>query len=378
MVAYFSGSTFGQTIENAIEETGKLVFCKELSDELDIHKYMKQNITKFEGVEELILDTSICTNLDDEIVETLEMVRTMYDSMKIIVFAPYKEDGDEFLTKCFNMGILNIINCDDFCEIRNEFLLCINHGKTYRDAVKYKETKREKIVIKHEVKRAVNKRMVGIAGTEENIGVTHNAIILSNYFRKQGYRIALVEMNESGAFQSIANDFGERLINEEYFTLSGVDYYPNGSEEKIVEILARSYNLIIFDLGEYEKCNRMVFERCEDRIIIAGSKPWELEKLDKVFEIASDETLPKYIFCFNFTQKKDWPAIIEGMGELNNVSFMEYTEDPFSNSNFAGADEIFKDCLPERTEEKKRGIVNQLAEKLKPKRKKKEAGGLEQ
>lgn len=373
MVAYFSGSTFGQTIENAIEETGKLVFCKELSDELDIHKYMKQNITKFEGVENLIIDTSVCTNLDDEIVAALEMVRTMYDSMRIIVFAPYKEAGDDFLTKCFNMGILNIINCDDFCEIREEFLLCLNTGKTYRDAVKYKEAKREKIVIKHEVKRAVNKRMVGFAGTEENIGVTHNAIILANFFRKQGYRIALVEMNDTGAFSAIAADFGERIFNEEYFTLSGVDYYPECREEKIVEILARSYNLVIFDLGEYEKCNRVVFERCEDRVIISGSKPWELGKLDKVFELATDEALPEYIFCFNFTQKKDWDAIREGMGELKNVYFMEYAEDPFSNSDFSGAEEIFKECLPEQTAEKKKGFVGQLMEKVKPKGKAKQA-----
>lgn len=63
---------------------------------------------------------------------------------------------------------------------------------SYRDAAKYKDSVPEKISVKH-TRKTVMKRMIGIAGTCENIGVTHNAIVLANFFRQKGYMVALVE-----------------------------------------------------------------------------------------------------------------------------------------------------------------------------------------
>ncbi len=363
MIIYFSGTTFNQTIENAVEETGNLIFCREVENELDFFKHIKQNIAKYESVETCIVDVSVCANTEEELLSALEMLRTMYDRMRIIVFAPYRETGDDFLTKCLHMGILDIINTNDFREIREELTFCITKGKTYRDSVKFKEAKMEKAVIKHEIRRAVHKRMAGLAGTESNIGVTHNAVVLANFLRKKGFMVALAEMNPSGAFLRIAEDFGERLFNEGYFTLNGVDFYPGCTQEETAAILSRSYNFILFDFGAYAECDRAAFERCEDRFIIAGSKPWETDRIDDVFAAAPKDVLLKYIFCFNFTQRKDQKAIREGMGEMERVYFLNYTEDPFTDSDFSGAEEIFSDCLPAREEEKKKGILHRFSGK---------------
>ena len=92
---------------------------------------------------------SVCLNTDEELLAALEMVRTMYDDIRLIVFAPYRQTGDLFLTNCLAMGITNIINTDDFCAIQDELKYCIQTGKTYRDAVKYKESRPEKITVRH-------------------------------------------------------------------------------------------------------------------------------------------------------------------------------------------------------------------------------------
>lgn len=355
MINYITGSTYNQVIQNVVEEVKDIVFTTEIANEIDIAKYIKQNITKLGEIDTLIIDISVCTNTDEEIVTTFEMIRTMYDALKIIVLAAYRADGDEFLTQCFNLGILNIINTNDFLIIREELKMCLVEGKSFKDSIKYKNTKIEKIVVKHETKKAVNKKLVGFAGTETNIGVTHNAIILANYFRKSGFMVALVEMNSSSAFDEISKDFDEKEFDEGYFTLHGVDFYSNCNAEKMIKVMGHSYNFIILDCGSYATCDRVMFERCEERIIVTGSKSWETDKMNAIFASVNKETLIQYTFCFNFTPEKDCKAIKEGMGDIKKVHFLKYTEDPFTSSDFSDADIIFEENLPDKiVEEKKR------------------------
>lgn len=357
MITYFTGSTFNQVIGSSIQEIDELVYEPRIEEDQDFNKFIKQNLTGMAGIDCLILDISVCINTDEELLNALEMIRTMYDTIRIIVFAPYRATGDRFLTSCLNMGITNIINSDDFNEIRDELKHCIQTGKTYREAVRYKERQPEKVIVKH-VRRAVNKRMIGVAGTESNIGVTHNVLVLANYFRKKGFMVALAEQNESGAFRAICEDFEEKCFEEGYFTMNGVDFYPGVDEEKMQMLQARSYNVIILDFGVFDEHSREAFERCEDKMIIAGSKSWELGAVNRVFANASKDVLMKYIFCFNFTQEKEQEAIRKGMGELQSVHFLKYAEDPFSEAAFPDGDEIFADILPEEPEETvKEGIL---------------------
>lgn len=360
MVTYFTGSTFNQIIQGSIEEVDELVYQPKIEEDQDFLKFIKQNLNGLSGVDCLILDTSVCINTDAELLNALEMIRTMYDAIRIIVFAPYHETGNGFLTSCLNMGITNIINTDDFNLIRDELKYCVTKGKTYREAVKYKESHPEKVVVKH-AKRAVNKRMIGIAGAESNIGTTHNTLVLANYFRKKGFMVAVAEVNDSGAFMAICEDFEESMFEDGYYTMNGIDFYPSADEEKLQSVQKKSYNVILLDFGAYGPDNKEAFERCEDKIIIAGSKSWELEAVNRIFANASKDVLMKYVFCFNFTQEKDYEVIRSGMGELESVHFLKYSDDPFSDCTFPDGDEIFMDILPEKPqEEQKKGIFAKL------------------
>lgn len=357
MIVYLTGNTFQQIIHNSITDLEELVTNQEVSNEIDFMKFAKQSITSLESVDVLIIDISAFINTDDEIIMALEMIRTMYDEMKIIVLAAYRATGDELLTRCFNLGIWNIINTNDFVEIRAELQKCIKTGKSFKDAVKYKNAKAEKVIIKHEVKKTVNKKLVGITGTETNIGVTHNAIVLANYFRKKGYMVALAEMNNSNVFSNIKDEFDETEYEEGYFTLHGIDYYRECNQEKLVQIMEHSYNFIILDFGYIKGCDVITFEKCDERILISGSKPWEWMSMNGIFAMYENnkKALKKINFCYNFTPKSDYEGIKKGMGELEgNTYFLEYTEDPFSSSNFTNADEIFEEYLPEEVDEEKK------------------------
>lgn len=364
MVTYFTGKTFNQIVKESVKECSAIEYEPVVDDNQDFYKYIKKNIVGLSGIDQLIIDTSASLNTDEEILDSLEMIRTMYDHVRLIVFAPYRNTGEKFLADCLNMGITNIVNTNDFNDVKKELIYCMKEGMSYRDAVKYKELQTDKIVVKHAVKRAVHKRMIGIAGAEGNIGITHNAIVLANFFRKKGFMVALAEWNISGAYQTICESFEESLFKEGYFTINGIDFYPGVDEERMQLVLEHSYNVIIIDFGCFSEENKGAFERCEDRLIITGSKPWEMDALNKIFSAASKDTLNKYHFCFNFTQKNDYDAIREGMGELDNVYFLKYLEDPFTESDFADGETIFADILPEEEKaEEKKGVFSRLFRK---------------
>lgn len=377
MISYFSGSTFNQAILGGIKKADELIFEENVENNQDFYKYIKQNIINLSEIDSLVLDISACINTDEEILNALEMLRTMYDSMKIIVVAPYYELGNPFLTKCVQMGICNIINTDDFRQIELDVEKCILQGMTYREAAKFKEVRPEKLLVKHKVKRAVNKRLIGVAGTETNIGTTHTAIILANYLRKQGFMVALAERAKTEAFASICDAYGENIFEEGYFTLSGVDFWPAVDDEKMQMLLTHSYNVIVIDFGLYEQTNKDAFERCEDRLVISGSKPWEMEAVNHVFSEASKEVLKKYTFIFNFTPESDYEDIVEGMNGLHTV-FLNYTENPFKENEFPSGKEIFAEILPEEEEkEKKNGILSRFFSKKRGNQSATEIGPLE-
>ena len=153
MITYITGSTYYQVIKSTVEGTGELIMQTEVSEEIDFYKYVKCNISKLDGMDKLIIDLSVCQNTDEEIIKALEMLRSLYDSLRIIVFAPYLETGNILLMQCFTLGIVNIINTDDFNAVHKELEECILPGKKFKDAVKYKEVKAEKLDIRREIKK---------------------------------------------------------------------------------------------------------------------------------------------------------------------------------------------------------------------------------
>lgn len=364
MIVYITGSTYFQVIKNTVENTGELIMQTEISEEIDFYKYVKTNITKLDGAEKLIIDFSVCKNTDEEIVKALEMLRSLYDNLRIIIIAPYLETGSELLMQCFTLGILNIINTDDFNEICEELDECIKIGKKFKDAIKYKEAKTEKLDIKHEVKKTVNNHLIGIAGSEHRIGTTHTSFLLANFFRKKGFMVALLEMNDSKAFCCIQEGFEEKESEGGFFTLNGIDLYKDADIKKLGQVMEKSYNFILLDFGEYGNCDLVTLHKCSEKIIVSGSKPWEIESVNRVFEMEEQDVLKDYIFYFNFSLEREQDDIRKGMSIIKNVHFLDINNDLFSlESTLPDAKEVFASYLPEKQEEEKKGLFQKLGKK---------------
>lgn len=355
MIFYITSNTYQQIISKSIQEANEILVGGECSNEFFLLKYLKENIKNFSETDKIIVDITALQDSDSEIVQAFEMLRIMASDLQIIVLATDRYEGDELLTKFFQMSIYDIIVSNDFLEIAEELVICLKEGKRYKDALRFKDYKPlDKLIAKNEIKKEANKVLVGIAGTEHRIGVTHNSIVLANYLRARGYIVAVVNFNDNTHYKSIAESYDESISKKEYFTIKGVDYYFNSNCDNIGKILGKTYNFIVVDFGTYQDCDRMIFNTSDIRIVIAGSKPWELEHVNALFDSAEEEELVRYQYCFNFVKKENRNTIQEGMERLGQVHFLNYTEDPFESSDFADAEIIFNEYLPNKIEVKEK------------------------
>lgn len=360
MVSYYIASTiYHQIISQTISEAGMVLDGGECSDDIYLLPFIKKNFSKFSSIDELIVDISALKDADMEILEALEILKVNFENVRIIILAANRYVGEDFLTQCFQKAIYDLIVTEDYLELHNELLHCLKTGKSYKEALKYKECNQETVVVKTQIKQVVSKVLIGLVAAGRGQGCTHNSIVLSNYLRKKGYMVALVEMNTSGAFAAIQEAYELQLFDNRYFSMNGIDYYPATTADNLGSILGKTYNFILCDFGTYESTDLLSFGKCNEHIIVSGTKPWQMPAIQKVFEKTDPDALAGYHFCFNLVPNIQQDDVKKGMCELQNVWFLNYTENPFESPDFAGAEKILKEYLPapEPDNPKKKDII---------------------
>lgn len=358
MVYYISSNIYHQTIISTVKEQNEVILGQQIQNHMILLKFIKSNIASLSDSDKLIIDLSAMDDSDEDILQAIKIFRTMYDETRIIIIAPNRLAGDGLLAQLFALGILNIIATLDYLELKTELELCLSEkGKSFKDALEFKDVRRiESTNTKKEIK-VVSKVMIGIAGCQKRMGVTHNSVVMAGYLRKQGFLVAVVEYNQSGDFQKIRNGFDEKFHDHLYFSMGGIDYYPDATKEALQVVLEKSYNFIILDYGYYKECDLTSFHKCHVKIMVAGSKAWELNQVAEVLKIYDDETLAHIFFYFNLTAREFEKTIRKEMkystGLPINVFFLKYVSDPFNTYDFPEADTLLADYLPAAPKKKR-------------------------
>lgn len=169
--------------------------------------------------------------------------------------------------------------------------------------------------------------LIGVVGTQAHIGVTHISIQIANILKNNNRQVALAEFNSSGAFDFLKKD-SKSPVSDINFKFNNLDFYPHCDLIVLDKIFMGNYEFIVIDFGAFDhNCNKNLFLRCDIKIIISGSKPWELQSLDTIFtSVGQPES---YHYCFNFTPDSMLHKIQTGMASLQNIYFLEYSSDPF-------------------------------------------------
>lgn len=337
---FFIASTKKQNlISQVIYECEEKIIDQVCAERFNLLRYVTSNISMIDSVDIMIVELTACENSEDDILQALESIRIMNDKIRIIVCDETRYEGDKLLAKCFATGIYDLIVTDDNVEFKEKLAYCITTGRKYKDSTEFQnyipygeyEAKRNQKPDAEDVE-------IGLAGTHARIGVTHSMIVLANHLRKKGYLVAMADMAKNPSFTYIESSF-DCDVKKDYFTLDGIDYYRNPDLKNIKE---KGYNFILIDFGEYLKRETESYALCDIHLIIAGAKPWEVEQTTNIFQDTLEEELKEYHYYFNFVSDDLKEEVKIGMGTLDSVHFLTYTEDPFNENEFPDIADIVK------------------------------------
>lgn len=369
MLYYAASNAYAQTIKEAAENTKEPVIDKVISNELLLLTHLKKNISYLSQIDKFFIDLNAVLDSDNEIIEAIEMIRMMYPATRIIILANTRKG--KLIQEFLNMGIYDIIATSDFVEIKAEMELCISQGKNYKDTVELKiAAKQENITERVEYKKSIYKVLVGIAGTQKHIGCTHAAISMATWLRTKGFRVAVVEVLSpmedasileemykaqpavKSTFRCIRDNYDEDVLSTGEFNLFGVDYYETQTPQTISKILEKSYNFILLDFGEYQKVDMIQFQKCDFRIIVTGSRDWEIMNLQNVFNTTDAESYKQFHYFFNFHDEEVRKMLRENLKQFEiaekKIHFMPLiTKGVFEYQECTDYMDMFREYFPE-------------------------------
>lgn len=361
MVFCFCSTQYQPMINKIMAETDQVCVGQEVGADLHVKKYIRESITQFEQIDILLIDMTAVRDTDEEIMQSIEALRIMDYKTRCIILAPYKQEGDKFLKDCFFAGIYDMVTTDEYLQMAEDLRLCFSEGMRYKDALRYRDMAEEPV----QETMAVQKILIGISGAGKRMGSTHNSIVLANFLRENNQMVAVMEMNASNTFKTFCEAQKAKLFDDGYFSLKGVDFYPECDRERVTAIAGKLYNFILLDFGNYQEADKVLFNKCDVRIYFVGTKPWELGGLEEIFREQDEDVLKKCHFCFlGTTSRKLQKEIFSHMEPLENVWFPEYTEDPFETTMFPEGQQIFADYLRNvKTAERKKGFLDRMIKK---------------
>lgn len=381
MIAVISSPKYLEDIDKAAEQMCKEIVFKKIDRDIDIleEKYIIDKI----DMDMLILDIS-CVEDCRKVPQFIRGIQMKNESIRIIIIAPYSFSGNLIMNDLISMGIYDIIGQEDQADshILSSFVELYENPSTYAKAIKWDKgavnrNKREQEFIKTgegrfgkkktgdiitvERDKIVGTIVIAVAGTIGRIGTTHTAISIGNFLLRNKNGVAVVEMQQSDAFESIKNSYDNVELKKDLFSLAGIDFYPYDPAFAVSDLILGDYDYVVLDMGPYDMCDVAEFKRAQERIIVSGVKDWELNELDEFLKSENKINANKYLFSFcgdNMFQ------FVKGSMEPLDCYQAAYNPQPFDDDEEASKvyEKILCNVLPQIKEQEK-GILDSILKK---------------
>jgi hypothetical protein len=270
----------------------------------------------------IAIDLTCLKDSDDEIINTVVGIKSMYD-IRIIILAPGYSNDTPILGRLFAEGIYNIVTADKTKAAHEDISQCLNIGMQYKDAIKYRlqaetNTKSPKVIIqKQNIKQIIS---VGVCGALHRIGTTVQALNITKFLNENGYSACYIEDNGHGHMETLTEFYDIKQNKNGSITYHGIDIFM---EPDIQSILKGGYDYLVYDLGMFEETHIKQFLLKDINIVCVGSKPWEAPCIMQVFK--DIENFDEVHFIFGFTSKDMEGEIRKLMGKYSDRTyFSEY------------------------------------------------------
>ena len=223
-------------------------------------------------------------------------------------------------------------------------------------------------------------KTIGVLGSQERIGTTTQALLITRYLQVKGYKACYIDMS-SNKYISFSSDgkttFPEKVA--EYFdakvdselgkiTYKNIDMFYE--QDKIADTLKLGYDFYVYDYGNRnsQSFNRASFLREDIKFIVAGITATEIDSLTKI--VSAPHYKDANVILSFISEGKRNEALelvgainIEGGGATSQdyhatrTYFADYVPDAFSAAEIELFDEIINvEDVSQPEKKKKRRI----------------------
>ena len=176
------------------------------------------------------------------------------------------------------------------------------------------------------------RKVIGILGTHNGVGVTHTAILMGTYLSEvKNVDTAIFEMNHKPDFQYLEQEYkGNGFSNYESrnFSIYDVHYFKQVKYEELSLLFNQDFDYYILDFGAgtFELLHE--FLRCDYKIVLGSLTEWKIHKLLEVYDYMKEIDMIHSIFFVSvFGQAYDGKYI---SGKLSIKPYLlGYEPDPF-------------------------------------------------
>lgn len=241
------------------------------------------------------------------------------------------------------------------------------------DANERKELAEIRRLQEEEASRILQFHTIGIAGAQNRVGTTTQALQIVKYLQHMGHRACYVEMNSIRYFDMSGKDGSDRQVSftEKYrlwtegssetkVSFNGIDLFfgPEG----ISESMKQGYDYYVYDYGSVtdRDFDRTAFLKDDIQIFTGGAKPSEFDYLLRMLDI------PVFLdacLLLSFVPEKEEESILRLLHEYrikrgNNrnrpIMFCDYCPDPFV---FSSPEKYMKVIPMEMTEARQQELL---------------------
>lgn len=314
-----------------------------------LKRFAVQELRNLNNYDQIIIDINSTKESEDEIVQAVVAIKSMYNIRITIVALGYQE-GNPLLAKLFQEGIYNFVNSNTYLEQKEQFKSCLmQEGCQYKDAVRFRQKvetgKKNKVIIKKEYKKLKQFVNIAVAGTEKHIGVTTQAILITMFLNELNMNVCYICSSNKNEIKNIETLEGV-IKKDGLYSYKGIDLYSN---DNMVNAMKYGYDFYIYDYGILDENTLDNFLSKEVKIIVGGTKAWETDETFRVLSML--EKIPDINYIFNFSsneEKLKFKKILKRY--IRNIYFSEFTTDPFNgNVNTEIYHEIFKEYITEKS-----------------------------
>ena len=311
-----------------------------------LKRFAVQELRNLNNYNQIIIDVASTKETEDEIVQSVVAIKSMYN-IRIIIVALGFQEGNNLLSKLFSEGI---VNANTYFEQKEQFKSCLSsEGCQYKDAVRFRQKiedgKKNKVIIKKEYKKLKQFVNIAVAGTEKHIGVTTQAILITMFLKSLNMNACYICATDKDEIKNIETLEGV-IKKDGLYSYKGIDLYSNDNK---VDAMKYGYDFYIYDYGILNEITLDNFLSKEVKIIVGGTKAWETDETFRVLSLL--EKIPEVNYIFNYSSNEEKTKFRKILKQyIKHIYFSEFTTDAFNSSiNTETYHEIFKDYISEKS-----------------------------